>query len=171
MCHRLWHNYNQCGQWLEFRVPPRVNSALEESELHTLHMWRRLSCFPRARSTRKRFGLSSLWKIWICPNFRMGQPTPRSKTMCWSIARLKGIQSCISHRLRGNVGSECWPKLQFAEVRGCQSAAVPAGKGSGNYGGDKAFSNDLAQVLNNRFNVKLTILRPKYTFGGVLFRI
>ena len=34
----------------------------------------------------KRFGLSSLWKIWICPNFRMGQPTPRSKTMCWSIA-------------------------------------------------------------------------------------
>ena len=47
---------------------------------------RRLSCFPRARSTRKRFGLSSLWKIWICPNFRMGQPTRRSRTMYWNIA-------------------------------------------------------------------------------------
>ncbi len=49
-------------------------------------MSRRLSCFPRAKSTRKRFGLSSLWKIWICPNFRMGQPTPSSRTMCWNIA-------------------------------------------------------------------------------------
>ena len=49
-------------------------------------MLRRLSCFPRVRSTRKRFGLSSLWKIWICPNFKMGQPTPRLRTMCWSIA-------------------------------------------------------------------------------------
>ncbi len=47
--------------------------------------WRRLSCFPRVRSTRKRFGLSSLWKIWICPNFRMGQPIRRSRSMCWSI--------------------------------------------------------------------------------------
>ena len=46
---------------------------------------RRLSCFPRVRSTRKRFGLSSLWKIWICPNFRMGQPIRRSRSMCWSI--------------------------------------------------------------------------------------
>ena len=46
---------------------------------------RRLSCFPRAKSTRKRFGLSSLWKIWICPNFRMGQPIRRSRSMCWSI--------------------------------------------------------------------------------------
>ena len=48
-------------------------------------MGRRLSCFPRVRSTRKRFGLSSLWKIWICPNFRMGQPIRRSRSMCWSI--------------------------------------------------------------------------------------
>ena len=46
---------------------------------------RRLFCFPRVRSTRKRFGLSSLWKIWICPNFRMGQPIRRSRSMCWSI--------------------------------------------------------------------------------------
>ena len=39
----------------------------------------------KGRSTRKRFGLSSLWKIWICPNFRMGQPIRRSRSMCWSI--------------------------------------------------------------------------------------
>ena len=56
------------------------------SQLPYRHTLRRLSCFPRVRSTRKRFGLSSLWKIWICPNFKMGQPTPRLRTMCWSIA-------------------------------------------------------------------------------------
>ena len=47
---------------------------------------KRLSCFPRVRSTRKRFGLSSLWKIWICLIFKIRQPTRRLKTMCWSIA-------------------------------------------------------------------------------------
>ena len=48
-------------------------------------MWRRLSCFPRARSTRKRFGLSSLWKIWICRSSKMELPIRRSRSMCWSI--------------------------------------------------------------------------------------
>ncbi len=28
-------------------------------------------CFPREKSTQRRFGWSSLWKIWICPSFRM----------------------------------------------------------------------------------------------------
>ena len=65
---------------------PKQIRVLERYGFQSVGTWRRLSCFPRARSTRKRFGLSSLWKIWICPNFRMGQPTPRSKTMCWSIA-------------------------------------------------------------------------------------
>ncbi len=65
---------------------PKQIRVLERYGFQSVGTWRRLSCFPRARSTRKRFGLSSLWKIWICPNFRMGQPTPRSRTMCWSIA-------------------------------------------------------------------------------------
>ena len=65
---------------------PKQIRVLERYGFQSVGTWRRLSCFPRARSTRKRFGLSSLWKIWICPNFRMGQPTPRSRTMCLSIA-------------------------------------------------------------------------------------
>ena len=65
---------------------PGISDAINETMPQGEEQLRRLSCFPRVRSTRKRFGLSSLWKIWICPNFRMGQPTPRSKTMCWSIA-------------------------------------------------------------------------------------
>jgi hypothetical protein len=59
---------------------PIISENLEEGIL------KRLSCFPRVRSTRKRFGLSSLWKIWICLIFKIRQPTRRLKTMCWSIA-------------------------------------------------------------------------------------
>ena len=33
----------------------------------------------------KRFGLSSLWKIWICPSSKMEQPIRRSRSMFWSI--------------------------------------------------------------------------------------
>lgn len=33
----------------------------------------------------KRFGLSSLWKIWICRSSKMEQPIRRSRSMCWSI--------------------------------------------------------------------------------------
>ncbi len=31
------------------------------------------------------FGLSSLWKIWICPSSKMEQPIRRSRSMFWSI--------------------------------------------------------------------------------------
>ena len=65
---------------------PGISDAINETLPQGEEQLRRLSCFPRERSTRKRFGLSSLWKIWICPNFKMGQPTPRLRTMCWSIA-------------------------------------------------------------------------------------
>jgi len=64
---------------------PGISDAINETLPQGEEQLRRLSCFPRARSTRKRFGLSSLWKIWICPNFRMGQPIRRSRSMCWSI--------------------------------------------------------------------------------------
>lgn len=46
---------------------------------------RRLSCFPREKSTRRRFVWSSHWRIWICPGSRRGRPTSRSRRMCWSI--------------------------------------------------------------------------------------
>ena len=65
------------GECADLRIPPAVPEGLP---------WKRLSCFPRVRSTRKRFGLSSLWKIWICLIFKIRQPTRRLKTMCWSIA-------------------------------------------------------------------------------------
>ena len=73
--------WRDCGRRAITCSRPRQQTCFREQG-----MWRRLSCFPRVRSTQKRFGLSSLWKIWICPNFRMGQPTPRLRTMCWSIA-------------------------------------------------------------------------------------
>ena len=44
---------------------------------------RRLSCFPREKSTQRRYGWSSHWKIWICPVSRTVQPMSRSKLMCW----------------------------------------------------------------------------------------
>ena len=75
----------RCGGAVRRRLYAREGTGVSICS-RELFMLRRLSCFPRVRSTRKRFGLSSLWKIWICPNFRMGQPTPRSRTMCWSIA-------------------------------------------------------------------------------------
>ena len=59
---------------------------LREMKYTSEEALKRLSCFPRVRSTRKRFGLSSLWKIWICLIFKIRQPTRRLKTMCWSIA-------------------------------------------------------------------------------------
>ena len=62
-----------------FHSQSTVKTLESASQLPYRHMWRRLSYFPRVRSTRKRFGLSSLWKIWICPNFRMGQPIPQIK--------------------------------------------------------------------------------------------
>ncbi len=38
LCRRLWHNYNLCDKWLEFRLPPRVNSAFRKSESLPQHM-------------------------------------------------------------------------------------------------------------------------------------
>ena len=72
--------------------PHRIAKTLQTERMITpstyfrrSDMGRRWSCFPRERSTRKRFGLSSLWKIWICPSSKMEQPIRRSRSMFWSI--------------------------------------------------------------------------------------
>ena len=52
---------------------------------HTNEPWRRLFCFPREKSTRRRCGWSSRWKIWICPASRRARLMSRSRRMCWSI--------------------------------------------------------------------------------------
>lgn len=46
---------------------------------------RRLFCFPREKSTQRRCGWSSRWKIWICPASRRARLMSRSRRMCWSI--------------------------------------------------------------------------------------
>ena len=48
-------------------------------------MSRRLFCFPREKSTQRRCGWSSRWKIWICPASRRARLMSRSRRMCWSI--------------------------------------------------------------------------------------
>lgn len=46
---------------------------------------RRLFCFPREKSTRRKCGWSSHWRIWICPVSRRARLMSRSRRMCWSI--------------------------------------------------------------------------------------
>lgn len=43
----------------------------------------------------------------------------------------------------------CWAELQSVKERRCKSAAVSAGKGSGNYGGTQAFSDVVTHVLTD----------------------
>lgn len=52
---------------------------------HRPETLRRLFCFPREKSTRRRCGWSSRWKIWICPASRRARLMSRSRRMCWSI--------------------------------------------------------------------------------------
>ena len=51
----------------------------------TQDMWRRLSCFPREKSTRRKCVWSFLWRTWICPGSRRVRLMSRLKRMCWSI--------------------------------------------------------------------------------------
>lgn len=39
----------------------------------------------KEKSTRRRCGWSSRWKIWICPASRRARLMNRSRRMCWSI--------------------------------------------------------------------------------------
>ena len=64
---------------------PKQIRVLERYGFQSVGTWRRLSCFPREKSTRRRFVWSSHWRIWICPGSRRGRPTSRSRRMCWSI--------------------------------------------------------------------------------------
>lgn len=43
---------------------------------------RRLSYFPREKSTRRKCVWSFLWRTWICPGSRRVRPMSRSKRMC-----------------------------------------------------------------------------------------
>ena len=48
-------------------------------------MSRRLSCFPREKSTRRKYGWSSRWRTWICQGSRRARPMSRLRRMCWNI--------------------------------------------------------------------------------------
>lgn len=63
---------------------PKQIRVLERYGFQSVGTWRRLSCFPREKSTRRRFGWSSLWRTWICLGSRMTPHTDRSKNVCCS---------------------------------------------------------------------------------------
>lgn len=64
---------------------PKQIRVLERYGFQSVGTWRRLFCFPREKSTRRRCGWSSRWKIWICPASRRARLMNRSRRMCWSI--------------------------------------------------------------------------------------
>lgn len=64
----------------------QIDAAADASELvFSPEYLRRLFCFPREKSTQRRCGWSSRWKIWICPASRRARLMSRSRRMCWSI--------------------------------------------------------------------------------------
>ena len=107
------HNYNFYNRVAVVKVIPlsgvwtfsqKIIDSLFSIRRNYHRMWRRLSYFLREKSTRKRFGLSSLWKVRICPNIRMEESEHRSGNVCWSRIDQR-YPTCIFHRLNRNVGS------------------------------------------------------------------
>lgn len=78
----MWLSYNEKNQKevtfisSEDAWKPDVNAVIR---------LRRLFCFPREKSTRRKCGWSSHWRIWICPVSRRARLMSRSRRMCWSI--------------------------------------------------------------------------------------
>lgn len=64
---------------------PGISDAINETLPQGEEQLRRLFCFPREKSTQRRCGWSSRWKIWICPASRRARLMSRSRRMCWSI--------------------------------------------------------------------------------------
>ena len=59
------------------------DEELIKIHFHTNEPWRRLSYFPRAKSTRRRFVWSSRWRTWICPGSNRVRLMSRLRRMCW----------------------------------------------------------------------------------------
>lgn len=64
-------------------------------------MSRRLSYFPREKSTSKRLGLSFLWKIWICSGSKRERLMTNLRLMYWKKHGLK-VSSLLSPRSSGS---------------------------------------------------------------------
>ena len=65
-------------------------------DIQNLFKERRLFCFPREKSTRRRCGWSSRWKIWICPASRRTRLMNRSGRMSVSYTHLNEALQMIT---------------------------------------------------------------------------
>ena len=75
------------------KIQDLTNKSREgASLLQTRRMWRRLSYFPRVKSTRRKCVWSSRWKICICPDSRKMRPM-KDQGVHAGKARFEGIFS------------------------------------------------------------------------------
>ena len=72
---------NSC-HWLEIQFLCLFNKLPQGFRIKC-HSSRRLSFFPREKSTLKRCGWSSLWRIWICLVFRRVWLMAKLRRMYW----------------------------------------------------------------------------------------
>lgn len=100
-----------------------------------LRTLRRLSCFPRGKSTQRGFAWSSHWRVWICPGLQQETIYERIKAYVLEKHGLKVFSLYIS-QVKRNCGLDVGQNYNPSKKR--DSTTVPTRKGRGYYGDTKA---------------------------------